>query len=95
MSFQDSFSTKFRLLREIHGLSTVQAAEFFSFKSNGSVGMIETGKAGPTLATLDDVVAFFGVSLDWLAGKSEVIYREEILDAIENGVLADMVADDP
>lgn len=95
MLFQDSFSTKFRLLRELHGLSTVQAAEFFSFKSNGSVGMIETGKAGPTLVTLDDVVAFFGVSLDWLAGKSEVIYREEILDAIEKDLLADMGADDP
>lgn len=86
MLFQDSFSTKFRLLREIHSLSTVQAAEFFSFKSNGSVGMIETGKAGPTLTMLEDTVDFFGVSLDWLFGKSDTIYRPEILLDIEDRI---------
>ena len=93
--FQDSFPVKFRLLREVHNLSTTQMAEFLSFKNKGSIGQLELSMTNPTLATLDDVVAFFGVSLDWLAGKSEVIYREEILDAIENGLQADMVADDP
>jgi len=38
MSFQDLFPIKFRILRITHGLSTAQAAEFFSFKNKGSIG---------------------------------------------------------
>ena len=95
MSFQDLFPIKFRILRTTHGLSTSQSAEFFSFKSKGSITDLESMKAGPTLATLEDVVDFFSVSIDWLAGKSSIIYREEILDAIEDKLLADMVTNNP
>lgn len=95
MSFLDLFPTKLKILREVHNLSISQIAEFFNFKSKGSVADLESGKAGPTLNTLDDMVDFFGVSLDWLAGKSEIIYREEILNTIEEALQADMVADDP
>lgn len=95
MSFQDLFPIKFRILRITHGLSTAQAAEFFSFKSKGSIGDLESMKAGPTLATLEDVVDFFSISMDWLAGKSSIIYREEILSAIEDKLLANMVTDNP
>lgn len=95
MLFKDSFLIKFRLLREVHQLSTIQAAEIFSFKVNASISDLEFGRVNPSPAVLDTTVDIFGISIDWLAGKSEVIYREEILDAIENGLLADMVADDP
>lgn len=95
MSFQDLFPIKFKILRKTHNLSTAQTAEFFSFKSKGSIASLEFMKAGPTLATLEDVVDFFGVSLDWLAGKSNIINREEILDAIEDKLLADMVTNNP
>lgn len=95
MSFQDLFPIKFKMLRTIHNLSTAQAAEFFSFKSKGSIASLEFMKAGPTLATLEDVVDFFSISMDWLAGKSSIIYREEILSAIEDNLLADMVTNNP
>lgn len=58
MSFQDLFPIKFRILRTIHNLSTAQAAEFFSFKSKGSIADLEFMKAGPTLATLEDFSNF-------------------------------------
>jgi len=93
--FQDSFPKKIRLLREVHNLSTIQVAEFFSFKVNASVSDLEFGRANPTLATLDTIVNFFSVSIDWLAGKSSIIYREEILSAIEDKLLADMVTNNP
>lgn len=95
MSFQDLFPIKFKILRTTHNLSTAQAAEFFSFKSKGSIASLEFMKAGPTLATLEDVVDFFSISMDWLAGKSSIIYREEILSAIEDKLLADMVTNNP
>lgn len=95
MSFQDLFPIKFKMLRTTHNLSTAQAAEFFSFKSKGSIASLEFMKAGPTLDTLEDVVDFFSVSIDWLAGKSSIIYREEILSAIEDKLLADMVTNNP
>ena len=95
MSFQDLFPIKFKMLRTTHNLSTAQAAEFFSFKSKGSIASLEFMKAGPTLATLEDVVDFFSISMDWLAGKSSIIYREEILSAIEDKLLADMVTNNP
>lgn len=93
--FRDSFPQKIRLLREVHNLSTIQVAEFFSFKVNASVSDLEFGRASPTLATLDTIVNFFSVSIDWLAGKSSIIYREEILSAIEDNLLADMVTNNP
>lgn len=95
MSFHDLFPIKFRILRTMHNLSTAQAAEFFSFKSKGSIADLESMKAGPTLATLEDVVDFFSISMDWLAGKSSIIYREEILSAIEDKLLADMITNNP
>lgn len=95
MSFQDLFPIKFRILRTTHGLSTLQIADFFDFKSNGSVTQLEQGTVKPTLAALDNIVSFFGVSLDWLAGKSSIIYREEILSAIEDKLLADMITNNP
>lgn len=95
MLFKDSFLIKFRLLREVHQLSTIQAAEIFSFKVNASISDLEFGRVNPSPAVLDTTVDIFGISIDWLAGKSEVIYREEILNTIEEALLADMVADDP
>ena len=95
MSFLDLFSTKLKTLREVHNLSISQIAEFFNFKSKGSVADLESGKAGPTLNTLDDIVDFFGVSLDWLAGKSDIIYRPEIILGIEKeiAILGDVGCD--
>ena len=95
MSFHDLFPIKFKILRTTYNLSAAQAAEIFSFKSKGSIASLESMKAGPTLATLEDVVDFFSVSMDWLAGKSSIIYREEILSAIEDKLLADMVTNNP
>lgn len=86
MSFLDLFPTKLKILREVHNLSISQIAEFFNFKSKGSVADLESGKAGPTLNTLDDMVDFFGVSLDWLAGRSDVIYRPDIILGIEKKI---------
>lgn len=87
MRFLDLFPIKFRFLREIHNLSTAQMAEFFNFRSKGSVADLESGKAGPTLTTLEEVVDFFGVSLDWLAGKSYAIYRQDILENVEQSLI--------
>ncbi|MBR1761617.1 MAG: helix-turn-helix transcriptional regulator, partial [Schwartzia sp.] len=42
-SFQESVKVKLRLLRMTHNLSTTQLAELLGFKSNGSIGQIETG----------------------------------------------------
>jgi len=93
--FRDSFPKKIRLLREVHNLSTIQVAEFFSFKVNASISDLEVGRVNPTLATLDTIVNFFSVSIDWLAGKSSIIYQEEILNAIEDELRADMITNNP
>lgn len=90
-----SFPPKFKLLREVHGLSTLQIADFFDFKSNGSVTQLEQGTVKPTLAALDNIVSFFGVSLDWLFGISDEIYRPEIILGIEKkiAILGDVGCD--
>ena len=93
-AFQESCREKLRLLRETHKLSTIQEAEFLGFKTKVSVVELESGKAGPTLATLDEVVNFFSVSLDWLAGRVNSPYREEIIAPIEAHLLAEREKDD-
>ena len=93
-SFQKSAKEKLRVLRETHKISTIQEAEFLGFKSNGSIGQIETGLCNPTLDKLDDVVNFFSVSFDWLAGRISCPYQEKIIEPIENSLIADRDKDD-
>lgn len=87
MSFRHSFSERLKILRVIHELSSAELAELLFFQNKGSIGHIESGKALPSSETLDHITDLFAVSLDWLAGKSDIIYRPEIIESIEKELL--------
>lgn len=83
MSFRLYFAKQLKILRLTHNLSSAQLATLLSFQNKGSISHIESGKALPSTEVLDNVTDLFAVSLDWLAGQSEVIYRPEIIINIE------------
>lgn len=78
------FSYRFKLLKQTHYLSNSQLATLLGLKSKGSVGNILTGKNVPLADNLLDIANLFSVSIDWLIGRSEIPYTNEILLQLED-----------
>ena len=64
------FSVRLRELRENSGLSQKKLAEVLH-TTNSSVCDWERGRAEPSLKTVVDIADCFGVSCDYLLGKTD------------------------
>lgn len=80
---RDFFSERFKLLRLSHYLSIPMVANLLALKSTGSISPFESGKGIPSSDILVDITNLFGVSLDWLAGRSDSPYNSEVLLRLE------------
>lgn len=76
------FSNRLRELRISHGLSTSQLASILGFKSKGSIGNFESGKAIPLADSLYSIANFFKVSLDYLTGRSDIPHLLNTADSL-------------
>jgi transcriptional regulator with XRE-family HTH domain len=65
------FAARLRLLREEHGMTQRQLADKIQ-AATSTVGMYETGKREPDTATLNAIANLFGVTVDFLVGRSSV-----------------------
>lgn len=65
-----TFSERLRALREARGLFRATLSELCGL-SPQQVGRYESGRRCPSLAASLALADFFGVSLDYLAGRSE------------------------
>jgi transcriptional regulator with XRE-family HTH domain len=66
----NTFGGRLRLLREGRGLTRGQLAEQTGIPKN-TYGNWETGKNEPSIVMAQSVADFFGVSLDWLCGRTD------------------------
>lgn len=64
------FSERLKELRKSKGLTQIQFANEFNI-ANGTIGMWESGKREPDFATIQKIADFFGVTVDYLLGRSE------------------------
>ncbi len=65
------FAENLKKLRKSKGLTQIQFAELFSI-SSGTIAMWETNKRIPDTSMLIRIADFFGVTVDYLLGNSNV-----------------------
>lgn len=94
--YEFNFSNKLKLLRETYCLSTTELAHALGFKYNSTISEFERGKNTPSFATLINLANFFGVTIDWLVGRSKILYTlmtikasENILELNDNNIIRD------
>lgn len=77
MSNQDLFSKRLKLLRITYGLSMKTLADVWGYKNTGTISQFENNKSSPSFNRLIQVANFYAVALDWLVGRSNIIYTKE------------------
>ena len=76
------FKDRLKELRKNRGLTQLDFAREFKI-SNGAVGNWESGKRIPDSDTLSKIADFFGVSVDYLLGRSNETSIDEQLSGVE------------
>ena len=77
----------FIALRTAHQLSVNKLALLLGFKWASSAANIEKGKTMITTDTLITLSNLFGVSIDWILGRSSLPYTEESVAFAENLII--------
>lgn len=81
-----NFSNNLKLLRQTYHLSTTELANILGFKYNSTISEFERGKNTPSFSTLIHLANFFGITIDWLVGRSDTIYTSITVEDSENEV---------
>jgi transcriptional regulator with XRE-family HTH domain len=74
--YKESFSIKLKILRNTYGLSLAELAKILNMNTRGSLYDWENKRSFPSMENLIFLTNFFGVSLEWLLGRSSDIYTE-------------------
>ena len=74
--YKESFSMKLKILRNTYGLSLAELAKILNMNTRGSLYDCENKRSFPSMESLIFLTNFFGVSLEWLLGRSSDIYTE-------------------
>lgn len=79
-----TFSNNLKILRQTYELSATELANRLGFKYGSTISEFEKGKNTPSFNTLISLADFFGVTIDWLVGRSSVIYTEATISESES-----------
>lgn len=79
-----SLGKRIKELRKTKNLTQIEFAKLFQI-SSGTIAMWETDKRQPDFTTLQKLADFFGVSTDYLLGRTEnALDRRPLSDIAEN-----------
>lgn len=70
MDYRKNFSENLSTLRKTQGVSMSKLGEYLSV-TNEAVRLMEKGKRSPSFEVLCALADYFGVSLDYLTGRSD------------------------
>jgi len=76
MIFFNNFQSRLKMLRETYELSMTELAKLLMWSAPAAVNQFEKGKSTPSLTTLIQITTYFGISMDWLTGLSELPYSD-------------------
>lgn len=82
------FSKRFKLVRTTYKFTIIEFASYFEVVSKTTVGAWEKETIIPSADVLADLSSFFGISLDWFAGFSDVPYTETSIENAEKNVFS-------
>lgn len=81
------FSKRFKLVRTTYKFTIIEFASTFEIVTKTTVGAWEKETIIPSADVLADLSSFFGISLDWFAGFSDVPYTEDSIKNAEKYVM--------
>ena len=88
MSIREIFAQRFSLLRANHELSFSEMAKLLGLKNKVAIHHWEKSQKGfPNEEALVLISSLFGVSLDWLLGRTNQPYNSDIILNLEEFVL--------
>ena len=74
MEYNNLFPTRLKILRESHNVSMSDMAEFLFMQGSAAINQFERGRSKPSVDTAVQISLFFGVSLEWVVGLSDIPY---------------------
>ena len=77
------FSKRFKLVRTTYKFTIIEFASTFEIVTKTTVGAWEKETIIPSADVLADLSSFFGISLDWFSGFSDVPYTEASIENAE------------
>lgn len=80
------FSKRLKLIRLAHNLNGNTLGALVGAPGNGSIGKLERGKSQPSFTPLTGIAEFFAIDLEWLVGRVNDPYREEIISYEEKNL---------
>lgn len=84
--YKESFSIKLKILRNTYGLSLAELAKILNMNTRGSLYDWENKRSFPSMENLISLTNLFGISLEWLLGRSETIYSDESIEWSEEAI---------
>ena len=83
--YMESFSIKLKILRNSYDLSLAELAGLLSLNTRASLYDWENKRSFPAMENLISLANIFGISLEWLLGRSKDVYTE---DSLRSGEIA-------
>jgi len=77
------FKERLKHLQTTYHLSLSELGECIGVQKT-AVALYESGKNMPSFETLINIANLFGVTIDWLVGRSDIPYTEDSVKASEN-----------
>ena len=85
VNYMESFSIKLKILRNSYDLSLAELAGLLSLNTRASLYDWENKRSFPAMENLISLANIFGISLEWLLGRSKDVYTE---DSLRSGEIA-------
>ena len=83
MSTKDIFAQRFTLLRNVYRLTYRDLGNFLGLNANTLTEWAVSRRNFPSPDKLVLIANLYGVSVDWLLGRTSVIYNHDVLASIE------------
>ena len=91
---KEYFKSRFYILKTAYEINNSNLAVLLDFKSGNSIMQMETGQLYPSVDALLRIVSLFAINIDWLFGRTDKIYNEDILEELEKVLFAVEVTPD-
>ena len=85
------FSKRIKLLRKSYKFTLIEFASYFKIVSKATIGFWEKENAIPSADVLADLSTFFGISMDWFAGFSNIPYTNTSIENAEDFMLKTLI----
>ena len=84
--YTDIFPLRLKALQQAYGLSLSETAALLNVNARSMIFDWENKKKFPSVENLNMIATVFGVTTDWLLGRSETIYSNESIEWSEEAI---------